>query len=348
MPHMFRQGFSVRQPAWHGLATVVDQYPGRAEAERLAGHDHQIVDAPVFVGEWVERDSGLAICRPGTAHTSRYTARLRADTGQLVAILPASRPIVQNDVPWNMIEQILELPNVEWETGGVLDGVIDPETGELKSGAVYWVLARLDQPYRIAGDPSEFLTYVLGTWSHDGTQSLRIKETDVRVICANTQNSALRGAGRDYIDLSYRHTVHVADRIAQARLTLDHVQASNRAFVEAAEALARQAIREDGLRAFVETVVPMPVTRAGLQVTDRVVHNIERTRESLWGILNGQTCEGIRNTAWGLVQGGIELFDHERPHRSARSYFKRNLMNESAQKQGLLEVVREIAAEYAV
>src|SRR5690242_8795690 len=44
----FEQGFFVRVPAWHGLGTVLDDYPGREEAMRLAGHDWDIVELPSF------------------------------------------------------------------------------------------------------------------------------------------------------------------------------------------------------------------------------------------------------------------------------------------------------------
>ena len=35
MSHYHEESFTVRKPAWHGLATVLDDYPGREEAMKL-------------------------------------------------------------------------------------------------------------------------------------------------------------------------------------------------------------------------------------------------------------------------------------------------------------------------
>jgi hypothetical protein len=166
----FRQGFAVRQGAWHGLAEVLPDYPGREVAMQKAGHDHLIEDAPVFVGEWVERDSGLAVVPSGTLYVPRYTARRRADTKELVAILPSSRAMIQNDVAWDLVDAIVARPNVRYETAGILDAVVDPDTHALTQGTIYWVLAWLDEPVQIVGDPSPIYPWLLGTWSHDGAR----------------------------------------------------------------------------------------------------------------------------------------------------------------------------------
>ena len=47
MGHFFEQGFSVREPMWHGLGTILGDYPGRADAMEAAGHDFTIYETPV-------------------------------------------------------------------------------------------------------------------------------------------------------------------------------------------------------------------------------------------------------------------------------------------------------------
>ena len=47
MSALFESGFFVRKPAWHGLGVVLDEFPGREEAMRLAGHNFTVVEVDV-------------------------------------------------------------------------------------------------------------------------------------------------------------------------------------------------------------------------------------------------------------------------------------------------------------
>jgi hypothetical protein len=49
MAHQFETGFFVREPAWHKLGTVLQEYPGRDEAMRLAGHGFHVSEHRVLV-----------------------------------------------------------------------------------------------------------------------------------------------------------------------------------------------------------------------------------------------------------------------------------------------------------
>lgn len=40
--------FSVKQPAWHGLGTIVQDYPTSRETIAFAGLDYNVVKAPLF------------------------------------------------------------------------------------------------------------------------------------------------------------------------------------------------------------------------------------------------------------------------------------------------------------
>jgi len=116
----------------------------------------------------------------------------------------------------------------------------------------------------------------------------------------------------------------------------------------AANELVSLPIKEEGLWAFAETIIPMPITAPGLVITERVAENVKKARKSLMDIFDSKTIPiGIRNTAYGLLEAGIEYFDHIRPYRSKETYFTRNLMTVSAQKTELNKVVREVAAQYA-
>lgn len=48
MPAAFNEGFFVRRPAWHKLGTVLQEFPGRREAMRLAGHLFRVEERPAL------------------------------------------------------------------------------------------------------------------------------------------------------------------------------------------------------------------------------------------------------------------------------------------------------------
>lgn len=347
MSHLFKQGMFVREPAWHGLGVVLDEYPGRDEAMRLAGHDHQIVEQEIaLTGVAFGSDSEEPYEPEELRPLESYKALTRNDTGEIVSVVPAAYPVIQNGTPWDLIDDICQVEAVRYETAGILGGAY--ADGEQKSGTVYWVLAHLDEPALIGRDPSPVYPFILGTWAHDRTQALRLKETGVRVVCANTQSWALAGAGNEW-SVSFRHAGNVGERIAEAKFSLDKVREAHQAFVEVANELANLEISEAGVARFVEYVLPLPELAAGQAVlTDRQVNNVEKARDAVRALLDGPTCDGVRNTAWGLVQAGVEYNDHVRRSFSKESLFKRNLVRVEAAKAGLEIVARQVAVEFAV
>ena len=45
--HNFESGFFVREPAWHGMRTVIKDAPDSKEAIKVAGLDWKVLQAPI-------------------------------------------------------------------------------------------------------------------------------------------------------------------------------------------------------------------------------------------------------------------------------------------------------------
>jgi phage/plasmid-like protein (TIGR03299 family) len=90
--------------------------------------------------------------------------------------------IYQNRQLVDFVEQVVRSGDLRFDTGGSLRG-----------GAQVWYLAHIPKAIGRPGDP--ILPYVLVSSSHDGTQSVMVQLTSVRVVCRNTLNLAMRGAG---------------------------------------------------------------------------------------------------------------------------------------------------------
>ena len=81
--------FTVREPAWHGLGTVLEDYPTRAEAQAIA-HPWEPVSQPLFrrviemgelgpVESFVEVDEYREMVRDDDGHHLGVVTKDRAD-----------------------------------------------------------------------------------------------------------------------------------------------------------------------------------------------------------------------------------------------------------------------------
>lgn len=141
MPAYFETGFTVREPAWHGLGHVFDDYPGREEAMVAAGHDFTLVEKKVFV---LDQEPGATDSDTVDLTLAQgWKAICREDTGKIMHLPKDSYGMVQPEILWDIADAIVAEPNVLYETGGILD-----------DGRVLWVLARLNEPVVIPGDHS--------------------------------------------------------------------------------------------------------------------------------------------------------------------------------------------------
>lgn len=325
MPAEFEQGFSVRQPAWHGLATVLDDYPGREEAMRLAGHDFRVIEVPV------------ATATPNTIGGLDYTdvegwKALRKDTdGGLLNIVRDTYTVVQNDVLWDVVDAIVEQPNVRYETAGVLKG-----------GAVLWVLAWLDEPVEVPGDNSAVYPYIATSTTHDGSGGVIARTTSVRIVCMNTLAIAEAEARKSGREFHFRHTSKVHERIDAAKAVLKGVREDFASVIETFRDLAETSITEVQRERFITEFIPSPPETL---ISDRVARNIEEARDAVRTILNSPTQATTAGTAYGLVQAGIEYLDHLRGWRNAETYLGRTMLRQEPAKAKLVPLVRRVIEE---
>jgi phage/plasmid-like protein (TIGR03299 family) len=326
MPAYFTEGFSVRVPMWHGLGVILNDFPGWDEAYVLAGHDFTVEEQDVFIK--AERpifgDNSLVTFPklPG------YKAVTNSKTGSVFAVHNSTYEVIQNPVGWELAKLLVADSNVRVETAGVL-----------KDGAVCWALLSLDEPFTVDGDNSPTYPFVTVSWAHDGSAALRCFPTSIRVVCWNTHSMAVDKAEADGRAFTFRHTKNVADRIDDARDVMAGVRASSAQFRELANELAAITVTDRQREQFVTTFLPQPL---GV-ISDRVIDNMLSDREGLRAIFDSPTMpEAHRNTAYGLVEAGVEYLDHIRGSRNAGTKFGRTLLRPEPLKAKLVPMVREL------
>ena len=319
--------FTTRQPAWHGLADVLDDYPTREQAQKLA-HDWEPVTEPLYrrVVD-IEPDGTL---RERFEDIETHVLNVRSDNAAQLGVVSTTRENVLNATLYDVAEA-LEGPDVRIETGGSLYG-----------GKKVWLLLSMNEPLMVAGDPRGATVPYYGLQnSHDGSGAFRGQVTFQRIICANTSHMADLDAQARGTEFVFRHTKNINERIAEAKDALAGWRESIRTWqtfnnhmleLRFAEPLTaggplRRNDEQRVVRSFLEQFIPEPPAKI---VSERVRRNIERERGQWEEIYYGITGEGIRGTAYGLLQASIEYAQHFRKAQSKESRFKRAVLDRNA------------------
>lgn len=161
--------FYVREKPWHGLGTMVMEAPDSEAALTLAGLNWNVIQKNIKTV-----DGGNII--------SGFKANVRDSDNSVLGIVTDRYKVVQNMEAFAFTDALLG-EGVRYETAG-----------SLQNGRRTWMLARLPHQYIINGE--EITPYLVFMNSHDGSGSIKVAMTPVRVVCQNTLNLALATAKR--------------------------------------------------------------------------------------------------------------------------------------------------------
>lgn len=185
---------SVKQPAWHGLGQIVQEYPTSAQAIAFAGLNYEVVKAPIFA-----KDANLFDTYP----VPDQFATMRTDTKAVFGVVGKDYQIVQNADAFAFFDAIVG--------GG--DGILYETAGALGNGERIFITAKLPGYIRVGNGDDITEKYIFLTTSHDGSGSITAAFTPVRIVCQNTLNAALKNAANV---VRIRHTAGAKERLEQA------------------------------------------------------------------------------------------------------------------------------------
>jgi phage/plasmid-like protein (TIGR03299 family) len=327
--------FTVRQPAWHGLGVVLDEYPTRKEAQTLV-HNWEPVTQPLYRREIGIDAEGNTFERFEEVET--HQSVVRSDDGHHLGVVTSSYNPVSNNELYDIAEAIQgEGSEVRFETGGSLLG-----------GAKVWLLLRLNEPLQVVGDPNgETIAYYALQNSHDGNGSLRGQATMTRIVCDNTAQMADMDAQQRGTEFTFRHTLNVQQRIDEAKMALAGWREGIANWTLQMEHLLSIKLDNKQRDWFLRTFIPAPP--AG-HASERVMNNVENARADFLSILGGPTLsEKVAGSAYGLVQASIEWSQHYRNTRAAtiegrmENRFRRAYLDRSEYTASAVEVALEAA-----
>jgi phage/plasmid-like protein (TIGR03299 family) len=285
---------SLRQPAWHGLGTVIEDEVSTEEMLSLA-HLNDWNVRLVDIRDYITDINFEASTPYLTVRDNPYVP------GQVDAlgVVGERYNTYQNESLFDFGDVLLDNGG-RWETAGSI------RNGKVIFGSLAVPAGNLSLDADNRNDKVEL--YLLVTTSHDGSLAITAAIMPTRVVCANTLTWGLQTANRTY---KFRHTQTAHGRVADARTALGLSVAYMDAFSEKANALITAELDANKFWEIVEAVYPAP-TNDDLKSETRYNNKIDQIVD----IYNGPTNENIVGTAWGLANAMTERLDWGRTVRA--------------------------------
>lgn len=277
--------FYTREKPWHGLGTMVMEAPDSAEALRLAGLDWNVIEEPIYT-DLNEKIQG-------------YRANVRDSDRKVLGVVSDRYKVVQNTDAFSFTDELLGR-GVRYETAG-----------SLQDGRRVWLLARLPREYIIAGE--RISPYLVFSNTHDGSGSVKVAATPVRVVCNNTLNLALHTAKRSF---SMIHTGNIQDKIQEARDTLFMAEEYMDCLGAEFEQLRRMKITDEQVAEYIEQLLPMEKNATAMQEK-----NIIRLRNDMKRrYYDAPDLQKVGDNAYRFINAVSDFATHSNPLRRTANY----------------------------
>jgi phage/plasmid-like protein (TIGR03299 family) len=275
----------VGKTPWHNLGTKLDRPATALEAIGAAGLDFQVEKMAL-------KTELLDIPVP------EHFATVRLDTMQALGVVGKRYVPIQNKDAFSTFDELVGEGQAIYHTAGALG-----------KGERIWILAKLPDYIRVNGDDI-VEKYLLLTNTHDGSSTVSVKLTPIRVVCENTLTAALQGVEQQ---VHIRHTGKAIDKLNQAHEILG---LSNKLFSVLEQFYSdmnRKEISALLFKQYVNKIIPLLKDPNYSSHVKKVHEKIFELHES------GIGSEMAHGTLWGAYNAVTEYVDHYRLQSKADS-----------------------------
>lgn len=285
MAHEFESGMFVRIPAWHELGLVLEHDPDTPEQFQCSGLD------------WTVRKESLLYNFNGNMQKSSHYGVIRESDGQFLGVCKDRYTLFQNSEQFDWCDPLVKSGLYKWESAG-----------SLKQGQTCWALLNSGESEIIKGDKSKH--YLLITWSHDGSKSVMIRPTSIRVVCNNTLTQAVREDGkRDRV----KHTMSMKMRLEDVRQYYEQQQEyfnqEKTQFIKMLNTRLTPDMKSSYINTMSDYIYGTEQANSKRSQTIRLnFHNNLSTM--IDSKASGQLDLGIQNTLYGAFQATSEYLEH--------------------------------------
>ena len=303
--------FNKRRATWHGLGVDVLSATSANEVLQMAE-----LDWNVYQRKMISTD-GIPI--------EGYRANIRDVDDKVLGVVTDKYQVVQNKEAFQFTEDLLG-EGVRYETAG-----------SVQDGKKTWILAKMPYKYQMMGDWIE--PYLVFYNSHDGSGSIKVAITPIRVMCQNTLNLALRKASRSW---STKHTGDIHLRLDEAKDTLFKAHDYMENLAMEMNNLAKIKISNQGVEDFINELIAIPSNATPTQEK-----NIKKLRKELsFRYFLAPDLKGIGNNGYKLINAVSDFATHAKPQRKTQNY-KENLFLKTIDGHPMIDKAHKMLLQIA-
>jgi len=249
-----------------------------------------------------------------------YKANIRDTDNRVLGVVTDRYRVVQNAEAFAFTDALLG-EGVRYETAG-----------SLQDGKKIWILAKLPDKYIIEGEQID--PYLVFSSSHDGSGSIKVAMTPIRVVCQNTLNLALGTARRSW------STIHIGDLAAkmdEAHNTLLLAEKYMGRLGMEFSRLSKIKLSDQKVMEYIDLLLPMDE-----QPTDIHRKNITRIREDMKRrYFDAPDLRHVGKNAYRFINAVSDYATHAKPLRETANY-RENMFAKTVEGNPLIDKAYEL------
>lgn len=298
--------FYVREVPWHGLGNRVEEALSSEKALEMAEMNWRVVQKPIQTNDCQDI--------PG------YKVNIRETDSRILGVVTDRYKIVQNNEAFAFTDDLLG-EGVKYETAG-----------SLQNGRKVWLLAKLPENHTINEDT--LTPYLVFSNSHDGSGSIKVAMTPIRVVCQNTLNLALRNAKRVW---STTHKGDIKSKLDEAKKTILLAEFYMERLKEEVERLNKIKLNDRKVIDYIEFLIPMPEKPSKLQEK-----NTKELRDELKiRYFEAPDLGHVGKNAYRFINSVSDFATHSRPLRETGT-FRENLFFKTIEGNPIIDKAYEL------
>jgi phage/plasmid-like protein (TIGR03299 family) len=320
---------------------VTTEYSNRSPWNRAGVYvgDHNLTSKEAIVKaglDWEVESQRLFASPDGIAvqEILDHKAIVRKPDQRVLGVVGSRYYPIQNASAFEFMDSLVDEGKIKYHTAG-----------QARGGQVIWLLAKIGDIEIVPEDKVD--QYLLLYNTHDGTSSLRVLFTVIRMVCANMARVVLgQGAGEG---MYVRHTKNLKERLEQAHEVLGIADTRFADFADFAKRAVATRVTPDMWNDLTLKLIPDPP--ADSDPSQKILTTRQNARQQLTDLFDhgtGQDIPGVGGSAWAAYNAVVEYANYERGARGddkQRSRFESSIFSGSARLiDKAVSEIRQLAA----
>lgn len=260
---------------WHGMGVRLEEAPTSHDALVASGLDWKVEQKEVFVNGVVAEG---------------YKANVRDRDNSILGIVSDRYKVVNNEDAFSFVDNLIDGSATKYETAG-----------SLRNGKTVWMLAKMPDEKILGDDIAQYLCF---TNTHDGTGSVKVFFTPIRIVCSNTLSAAIEGAPRSWYAT---HAGNIQGKFHEAQETLFKAKVAMDALKNDAAELAKKKLSDLQIASIINNLFP----EVKDEMSNRQKENIMTMKKKFINCYNMDDLQNFKGTGWGVVNAAADYAAHQ-------------------------------------